>query len=56
MHRAVATSLIIIALKSFTGFWTILNHNGYLYPDPHIAIRVALLNILFDLNELIYGH
>jgi uncharacterized membrane protein YfcA len=45
MHRAVATSLVIIALKSFTGFWKyldVLNHHGLSLDWNIIAIVTAL--------------
>ena len=45
MHRAVATSLVIIALKSFTGFWKYLDvlHQQNLELDwPTIGLVTAL--------------
>lgn len=45
MHRAVATSLIIIALKSFTGFWKyldVLDQQGLVLDWNVIAIVTAL--------------
>jgi uncharacterized membrane protein YfcA len=45
MHRAVATSLVIIALKSFTGFWKyldVLDQQGLLLDWNVIAIVTAI--------------
>ncbi|MBT8072204.1 MAG: sulfite exporter TauE/SafE family protein, partial [Xanthomonadales bacterium] len=45
MHRAVATSLVIIALKSFTGFWKyldVLDQQGLSLDWNIIAIVTAL--------------
>ena len=45
MHRAVATSLVIIALKSFTGFWKyldVLEGQGLVLDWNIIAIVTAL--------------
>jgi uncharacterized membrane protein YfcA len=45
MHRAVATSLIIIALKSFTGFWKyldVLDQQGLVLDWNVIAVVTAL--------------
>lgn len=45
MHRAVATSLVIIALKSFTGFWKyldILDQQGLSLDWSVIAVVTAL--------------
>lgn len=45
MHRAVATSLIIIAMKSFTGFWKyldVLDQQGLVLDWNVIAIVTAL--------------
>ena len=45
MHRAVATSLVIIALKSFTGFWKyidVLDAQGLSLDWNVIAIVTAL--------------
>ena len=45
MHRAVATSLVIIALKSFTGFWKyldVLDQQGLTLDWNVIAIVTAL--------------
>lgn len=45
MHRAVATSLVIIALKSFTGFWKyldVLDTQGLVLDWNVIAIVTAL--------------
>jgi uncharacterized membrane protein YfcA len=47
MHRAVATSLVIIALKSFTGFWKyldVLDKQG-LVLDWHIIAIVTALGV-----------
>lgn len=48
MHRAVATSLVIIALKSFTGFWKyldVLESHG-LALDWHIIAIVTALGVV----------
>ena len=48
MHRAVATSLVIIALKSFTGFWKyldVLDKHG-LALDWNIIAIVTVLGVL----------
>ena len=48
MHRAVATSLVIIALKSFTGFWKyidVLDKQG-LALDWNIIAIVTVLGVL----------
>ena len=47
MHRAVATSLVIIALKSYTGFWKyldVLESHG-LTLDWHAIMVVTALGI-----------
>ena len=48
MHRAVATSLIIIALKSFTGFWKyldVLDQHG-LSLDWNVIIIVTAIGVM----------
>lgn len=51
MHRAVATSLVIIAMKSFTGFWKyidVLDQQG-LSLDWNVIAIVTLLGIVGSL-------
>lgn len=48
MHRAVATSLVIIALKSFTGFWKyldVLEAHG-LSLNWHVIMIVTVLGVI----------
>ena len=47
MHRAVATSLVIIALKSFAGFWKYLDvlEDRGLSLDWYVLVTVALLGV-----------
>ncbi|MGA9574467.1 MAG: sulfite exporter TauE/SafE family protein, partial [Lysobacterales bacterium] len=59
MHRAVATSLVIIALKSFTGFWKyldVLESHG-LALDWHVIAIVTVLGIAGSfIGARIAGH
>ena len=59
MHRAVATSLVIIALKSFTGFWKyldVLDQQGLLLDWNVIAIVTALGVVGSFVGSRIAGH
>lgn len=59
MHRAIATSLVIIALKSFTGFWKYLGvlAEQNLQVDMQVIVMISLIGMIGSLaGTHIGGH